>query len=59
MPVIDTDVEEIIDETIEDPSRKRLLRQILRWEEERMYDTVRTGKKNEFDEKINQYLKDQ
>jgi len=59
MPVIDSDVEEIIDETIDDPSRKRLLRQILRWEEERMYDTVRTGKKNEFDEKINQYLKDQ
>lgn len=59
MSVIDEDVEEILDEEIQDTDRKRLLRKILRWEEERVYDSIRTGKKDEFDEMITQYLKDQ
>ena len=58
MSVIDSDVEEILDETVKDSDRKWLLRQILWWEEERVYNTIRVGKKDELDEMITQYLKD-
>lgn len=59
MSVIDSDVEKILDEEIEDSDRKRLLQQILRWEEERVYNTIRSGKKDDLDEMITEHLKDQ
>jgi hypothetical protein len=59
MSVIDSDVDEILDEEVKDSDRKRLLQQILRWEEERVYDTIRTGKKDDLDEMITEHLKDQ
>lgn len=58
MSVIDTDVEDIINEEIEDSRRRQLIRDILQWEEERMYDTIRSGKKDDFDQKITEFLKD-
>jgi len=58
MSVIDTDVEEIINEEIEDSRRRHLVRDILQWEEERMYDTIRRGKKDDLDQKITEFLKD-
>lgn len=58
MSVIDTDVEEIINEEIEDSRRRQLVRDILQWEEERMYDTIRSGKKDDLDQKITEFLKD-
>ncbi len=58
MSVIDTDVEEIINDEIEDSRRRQLVRDILQWEEERMYDTIRSGKKDDLDQKITEFLKD-
>jgi hypothetical protein len=58
MSVIDTDVEDIINEEIEDSRRRQLVRDILQWEEERMYDTIRSGKKDDLDQKITEFLKD-
>lgn len=58
MSVIDTDVEDIINEEIEDSRRRQLVRDILQWEEERMYDTIRSGKKDELDQKVTEFLKD-
>jgi hypothetical protein len=58
MSVIDTDVEDIINEEIEDSRRRQLVRDILQWEEERIYDTIRSGKKDDLDQKITEFLKD-
>ena len=58
MSVIDTDVEDIINEEIEDSRRRQLVRDILQWEENRMYDTIRSGKKDDLDQKITEFLKD-
>ena len=58
MSVIDTDVEDIINEEIEDSRRRQLVRDIVQWEEKRMYDTIRSGKKDDLDQKITEFLKD-
>lgn len=58
MSVIDTDVEDIINEEIEDSRRRQLVRDILQWEEERIYDTIRSGKKDDLDQKVTEFLKD-
>jgi hypothetical protein len=58
MSVIDTDVEEIIDEQIHEPHLRQLVRRILRWEEDRVYRTIRHNKMDEFDQMITEYLND-
>lgn len=59
MSVIDTDVEQIISEEIDEPEMEQLIRQILRWEEDRVYDSIRQNKKSEFDQMITEYMNDQ
>lgn len=59
MSVIDTDVEEIIHEEVDDPAMRRLLRSILRWEEDRVHSNIRQNKKDAMDERIMEYLDDQ
>ena len=58
MSIIDTDVEEIIDEQIDEPHLRQLVRRILRWEEDRVYTSIRQNKKDEFDQMITEYLND-
>jgi hypothetical protein len=58
MSVIDTDVEEIIQEQIEDEQLRGLVRDILRWESDKINSNIRQNKKDEFDKMINEYRKD-
>lgn len=58
MPVIDRDVDEIIDKEIEDDEMKRLLRSVLQWEENRVHSNIRQNKLDAMDERITEYLAD-
>lgn len=58
MPVIDRDVDEIIEKEIEDDEMKRLLRSVLQWEEERVHSNIRQNKLDAMDERITEYLAD-
>lgn len=58
MPVIDRDVDEIIEREIEDDEMKRLLRSVLQWEEERVHSNIRQNKLDAMDERITEYLAD-
>lgn len=58
MPVIDQDVDEIIEREIEDDEMKRLLRSVLQWEEERVHSNIRQNKLDAMDERITEYLAD-
>lgn len=58
MTGIDPDVEDILEDEVDDIHMKRLLRNILDWEDERLYKTVRRGKKDALEDQLDSYIED-
>lgn len=58
MTGIDPDVEDILDEEVDDIHMKRLLRNVLDWEDERLYKTIRRGKKDALEEQLDNHIED-
>lgn len=58
MTGIDPDIEDLLEDEVEDVHMKRLIRQILDWEDQRLYKTVRRGKKDALEGHLDDYLED-
>jgi hypothetical protein len=59
MTTIDTDVEKILEEQVDDFQLRMLIREIIEWESDKLHKSVRHNKKTELDKKISEYLDDQ
>lgn len=59
MKTIDSDVEEILEEQVDDFQLRMLIQEIIEWESDKLHKSVRHNKKTELDKKINEYLDDQ
>mgnify|MGYP006926887800 CR=1 FL=1 len=58
MTGLDPDVEDILEDEVEDLHMKRLMRDILDWEDSRQYQTHRKGKKNALEGFLDEYVED-
>lgn len=58
MTGLDPDIEDILEEQVEDFHLKRLIRQTLDWEDQRLYQTVRRGKKDALEGFLDDHLED-
>ena len=58
MTGLDPDIEDILEDEVEDKHMKRLIRNILDWEDKRQYQTRRRGKKDELERYLDDYLED-
>lgn len=58
MTGLDPDVENILEDEVENLHMKRLMRDILDWEDERQYQTHRKGKKNALEGFLDDYVED-
>lgn len=59
MTAIDSDVEEILEEQVDDFQLRMLIQEIIEWESDKLHKSVRHNKKTELDQKISEYLDDQ
>lgn len=59
MTTIDSDVEEILEEQVDDFQLRMLIQEIIEWESDKLHKSVRHNKKTELDQKISEYLDDQ
>ena len=59
MTTIDSDVEKILEEEVDDFQLRMLIQEIIEWESDKLHKSVRHNKKTALDKKISEYLDDQ
>lgn len=58
MTVIDSDVEAIIDEEVDNMEMRQVIREVLQWQEDRVHAEIRQNKNTELDAMIQEYIAD-